>query len=105
MVGIYASVVACGTTEADVRAPEVDEPEDETEGHQGHQQPQDHQHPLQEFCSKIRTLGSKLDLLPNLDAFESELNPFQTDCHARVIWKFPLPPQCLKGQRHDFRIG
>ena len=41
--GEYISLAAAG---ADLRAPEVDEPEDQAEGHQGHQEPKDHQDTL-----------------------------------------------------------
>jgi hypothetical protein len=84
-------VVACGTAEADVRAPEVDEPEDETEGHQGHQQPQDHQHPLQEFCSKIRTNGlsreSDMEISPAPSVFNEH-----NRINLQLAWRLSLLP-------------
>jgi hypothetical protein len=42
---------------ADLRAPEVDEAEDEAEGHQGHQQAQDDQDALQRERKRERVCG------------------------------------------------
>jgi hypothetical protein len=44
---ILLQIFALAAAGADLRAPEVDETQDEAEGHQGHQQAQDDQDALQ----------------------------------------------------------